>query len=281
MEIVKSLKEQHVEERIHALVTKIVGTQTDGDELPLKLLEMLQSNDEIKAIQNYANTVSIKRLGFNDHGPVHMKTVCKNILKMMSILHDAGISMSLEKEGAGTFADSVCAIMIAAFLHDSGMTIGRKDHELYSGIISYTIIQNLLKELLPGDQNLMRRTVIGSVALEGILGHMGTRPVHSIEAGLIQIADGCDMTKGRARIPLEIPSKPTEGDIHKYSANAIEKVKISSGDEHPIKIEIEMKSEVGFFQVEEVLLLKIQSSPAKHLIELYASVEGEEVKRYL
>jgi len=31
------------------------------------------------------------------------------------------------------------------------------------------------------------------------------------------------MTKGRARIPLEILSKPAEGDIHKYSANAIEK----------------------------------------------------------
>lgn len=78
-----------------------------------------------------------------------------------------------------------------------------------------------------------------------------------------------------------IGSVALEGDIHKYSANAIERVKISSGEEHPLKIEIEMKSEVGFFQVEEVLLLKIQSSPAKNLIELYASVEGEEVKRYL
>lgn len=78
-----------------------------------------------------------------------------------------------------------------------------------------------------------------------------------------------------------IGSVALEGDIHKYSANAIERVKISSGEEHPLKIEIEMKSEVGFFQVEEVLLLKIQSSPAKNLIELYASVEGEELKRYL
>lgn len=63
---------------------------------------------------------------------------------------------------------------------------------------------------------------------------MATRPIHSIEAGLILIADGCDMTKGRARIPLEIPSKPTRGDIHKYSANAIEKVHIHRGEEHPL-----------------------------------------------
>ena len=107
--------------------------------------------------------------------------------------------------------------------------------------------------------------------------------VHNIgqEAGLILIADGCDMTKGRARIPMEIPSKPAEGDIHKYSANSIEKVRILHGTKHPIKIEVHMKSEVGFFQVEEVLIPKIQSSPAKHLIELYAGVEGEELKRYI
>ena len=117
--------------------------------------------------------------------------------------------------------------------------------------------------------------------MEGIVGHMATHPIHSIEAGLILIADGCDMTKGRARIPLEIPSKPTEGDIHKYSANSIEKVKIEQGHERPLKIEIHMKAEVGFFQVEEVLIPKIQSSPAKNLLELYAGVDGEEMKRYI
>ena len=48
-----------------------------------------------------------------------------------------------------------------------------------------------------------------------------------------------------------------------------------------MKIEIRMKAEVGFFQVEEVLIPKIQSSPAKSLLELYAGVGGEEMKRYL
>ena len=117
--------------------------------------------------------------------------------------------------------------------------------------------------------------------MEGIIGHMATHPIHSVEAGIILIADGCDMTKGRARIPLEIPSKPAEGDIHKYSANAIEKVKIGQGNERPLKIEIHMRAEVGFFQVEEVLIPKIQSSPVKSLLELYAGVEGEEMKRYM
>jgi len=277
----KSPKEQHVEEKITDLVRKICSQLPDGDKLPQRLWNRLQSDAEIQAIQDYANIVSITRLGLNDHGPVHMKTVCRNALKMLCILHEAGIPTSLEKEKAGTFSDSVCAVMFAALLHDSGMTIGRKGHELYSGIISYTLINDLLKELLPGEDDIMRRTVIRSVAMEGFVGHMGTQPIHSIEAGLILIADGCDMTKGRARIPLEIPTKPTEGDIHKYSANAIEKVHIGRGKECPLKIDIDMKSEVGLFQVEGVLMPKIQSSPAKHLVELYANIENEEVKRYI
>ncbi len=247
----------------------------------MRLWNSLRNNQEIVAIQNYANMVSIGRLGLNDHGPVHMKTVCRNALKMLSILYTAGMQTSLEKENIGTFADSVAAVMLASLLHDSGMTIGRKGHELYSGIISYPIIEKVLSQLLPEDCNILRRTIIRSIAIEGIIGHMATHPIHSVEAGIILIADGCDMTKGRARIPLEIPSKPAEGDIHKYSANAIEKVKIGQGNERPLKIEIHMRAEVGFFQVEEVLIPKIQSSPAKSLLELYAGVEGEEMKRYM
>ena len=277
----KSPKEMQVEEIITDLVTKIMEGQTSGDDLPIRLWYNLRNNQEIAAIQDYANMVSIGRLGLNDHGPVHMKTVCCNALKMLSVLRTAGIQTSLEKENIGTFADSVTAVMLASLLHDSGMTIGRKGHELYSGIISYSIIEKVLSQLLPENSNILRRTIIRSIAMEGIIGHMATHPIHSIEAGIILISDGCDMTKGRARIPLEIPSKPTEGDIHKYSANSIEKVKIEQGDDRPLKIEIHMKAEVGFFQVEEVLIPKIQSSPAKNLLELYAGVDGEDMKRYI
>ena len=277
----KSPKEEIVEAKILKTVDEIVSKHIQGDTLPRQLIDMLLSNAELKSIQDYANTVSITRIGLNDHGPVHMKTVCRNALKMLCILHEAGIKTSLEKENAGTFTDSVLAVILAALLHDSGMTIGRKNHELYSGIISYSFISDTLRLLLPDDKDVMRRTVIRSFAMEGILGHMGTNPIHSIEAGLLLIADGCDMTKGRARIPLERPTKPTEGDIHKYSAHSIEKVKIKRGKDQPIKIEIHMKSEGGFFQVEEVLIPKIQSSPAKNLVELHAGVDGEDMKRYI
>ncbi len=277
----KSPKELATESRVSQLIHTLIEEDPSKDDLPLRVYNALIESQEVKSIQDYANNVSIVRLGLNDHGPVHMKTVCKNALKFLIILHRANIHTSLEKEQIGTWADSVTAVILASFLHDSGMTIGRKDHELYSGMISYSLITSLLEKVLPGDNQTMRKVVIRSLAMEGILGHMGTHPIHSIEAGLILIADGCDMTKGRARITLEIPSKPAEGDIHKYSANAIDKVKILPGKENPIKIEVHMKEEVGFFQVEGVLMPKIKQSPASHLIELEAGVNGEEMKKYM
>ncbi len=277
----KSPKEQVVESKILSVVDDLVARFTEGDNLPRKLVDILLNHSEIQCIQDYANVVSITRVGLNDHGPVHMKIVCYNALKMLRILHEAEVKTSLEQENAGTFSDSIMAVMLAALLHDSGMTIGRKNHELYSGIIAYPIIREILLQLIPEPADEKRRTIIRSLALEGIIGHMGTRPIHSIEAGIILIADGCDMTKGRARIPLEIPSKPAEGDIHKYSAHSIESVHIRKGEDHPIKIEVQMKTEVGFFQVEEVLIPKLQSSPAKHLVELFAGVDGQEVKQYM
>jgi metal-dependent HD superfamily phosphatase/phosphodiesterase len=42
-----------------------------------------------------------------------------------------------------------------------------------------------------------------------------------------------------------------------------------------------MSSEVGLFQVEEVLLAKIAASTAKPCVELYAQLREEAPKRYL
>ncbi len=277
----KSPKELSLDQKLIQLTQEIIEQSNEKDDLPLTILNLLIQDKEVQAFQDYANNVSIMRLGFNDHGPVHMKTVCKNSLKMLKILNEKGIKTSLEKEGVGTFIDSVTAVLLASFFHDFGMTIGRQDHELYSGIISHSIIKKVLETALPNDEYISRRVRILSMALEGIIGHMGTHKIHSLEAGLILIADGCDMTKGRARIPIELHNKPGVGDIHKYSANSIEKVKIYSGIEKPIKIEVIMSAEVGFFQIEEVLFQKINSSPAKEYIELYAGVEGQEQKKYI
>lgn len=276
-----SPKELSMNQKIVSLTKEIIELTSEKDDLPLKVVQLLIDDAEVQAIQDYANTVSIVRLGFNDHGPVHMRTVCRNALKMLKIFYQAKIQTSLEKEQSGTFADSVTAVILASFFHDFGMTVGRQDHELYSAIIGQPVVNSILKKVLPEEKDLKRRVTIYAMAMEGIIGHMGTRKIHSVEAGIILVADGCDMTKGRARIPMEINTKPSVGDIHKYSANSIEKVKILAGEEKPIKIEVHMSAVVGFFQIEEVLLQKISCSPIKDFIELYAGVDDDEMKKYL
>jgi len=265
----------------NSLDAKIIGVLEDFNlnEKVLEAAKLMVADAEIQAAQEYANNVSIIRLGFNDHGPVHMRIVVLNAITMMGLLRQAGIKTSLETEDIGDFGDSLTAVIFAAMLHDLGMCVSRQDHELHSAYLAAPILERILSTVYP--DNLQKRVMIRTLALEGISGHMGNRTIHSLEAGIVQVADGCDMTKGRARIPISKSASPRVGDIHQYSASSIEEVRLSQGEERPIRIQVFMSSEVGLFQVEEVLMHKIASSTAKGHIELYAQVQGGEPKRYL
>jgi hypothetical protein len=241
--------------------------------------EIVLSDEEIHYLQEYANVVSIQRLNYNDHGPVHMRKVALNALTMADLLNRAGIKLNLEKEARGTFDDSKIAVLLGALLHDVGMTVGRERHEHFGALFAIPVIDRVLSAIY--GENLEKRVILRSMIVEGVVGHMTTQDVHSIEAGLILIGDGCDMEKGRARIPMMLKTESKVGDIHQYSASSIEKVRIEEGQRRPIRIVVEMKASVGFFQVEEVLYRKIDASAAKPHIELYAGVIGREMKCYL
>jgi len=259
------------------LVNKKIEARLSG--LPLAAYRYLRDDAEVAALQDYSNIVAIKRLGFNDHGPVHMRKVTYNAVKMALFLRDSGIPLSLEKEEIGSFEDSLTALVLAAFLHDVGMSLGRSHHETTGIWIALPILERALTQLYPDD--LVKRIMLRSLAMECIMGHMATIPIHSLEAGILLVADGCDMEKGRARIPMILATDAKLGDIHRYSATAVDKVKIVPGERCAIKIEVHMTESVGFFQVEEVLFPKIKASPVKAHVELYALLEGMEPKCYL
>lgn len=245
----------------------------------LKAAEILVVDPEVQHLQDYANVVAIKRLGYNDHGPVHMRQVVMNAMRMIDMLDEAGVKLNLEREEIGSLEDSRVAVLVAAFLHDVGMTVGREAHE-HTGIwIAMPVIDRILTAVYPDE--IAKRVIVRSMVVEGIVGHMGQHRIHSLEAGLVMIADGCDMEKGRARIPMLLATEPRMGDIHRLSAAAIDKVRIAKGDEKPIRIHVEMNASIGLFQIEEVLLRKIDPSPAKPYVELVADVVGGESKRYL
>jgi metal-dependent HD superfamily phosphatase/phosphodiesterase len=270
LKTMKSPKE-HALDRL--LVKKLTGK-------PLDAARWLLADPEVQALQDYANTVSIVRLNFNDHGPVHMRVVTLNAIHMAELLTDAGIPLSIEKEGVGSREDGLVAVLSAAFLHDIGMSIGREDHEKHSLMLAFPILDRMLATLYPVTA-MPIRVAVRSLALEGIIGHMAHTKIHSLEAGLIPIADGCDMAKGRARIPMMLNEDPRAGDIHRYSAAAVESVTIEKGKERPIRIHVQMAQSVGFFQVEEVLLPKINISPVRPLIELVAQVREEKSRQYV
>jgi len=244
-----------------------------------KAMEILLADKEVVAMQEYANIVSIRRLHYNDHGPVHMKTVALNALAIAELLIAAGIKLNLEQEEIGTAEDSKVALITATLLHDIGMSVGREDHQEIGIVLAVQYIDKLLRTLYGGE--IQKIVTIRSLIIECIIGHMGTHKIHSLESGIILIADGCDMEKGRARIPMILGTESKVGDIHKYSSNAVQDVRITAGKEKPVKITVRMSESVGFFQVEEVLFTKINASTIKEYIELYAGVIGNKLKRYL
>ena len=86
---------------------------------PLReLADRALADEELHAYQEYANVVSIKRLGYNDHGPVHMRKVVLSALTLADLLHRAGVPLSLEAEDVGTSEDSQTALFLAGMLHD-------------------------------------------------------------------------------------------------------------------------------------------------------------------
>ncbi len=265
----RSPKERALDRRLLELTPPVLS------EIAATMLE----DAEIKALQDYANEVSIRRLGFNDHGPVHMRKVVKNALKFANLLQANRIPMSLEAEEIGTFEDSVFVLFAAGLLHDIGMTVTRQDHERYSAELAQPIVDRYLELYCPGDTR--RKVILRSMIMECIVGHMAAIRIHSLEAGLILVADGCDMEKGRARIPMLLNTEARVGDIHKYSSSAVERITITGGTAKPIRIEIEMSQSVGFFQVEEVLFPKLSVSPARPFIELSAGIIGESPRKYL
>lgn len=265
----KSVKQEQLEKKI---INRLKGNSR-------KIAQYIFDDEEIQVLQDYANVVSIKRLGFNDHGPVHMRTAALNSLKMFTLLKDADVKMNLEVEELGSSEDSLNAVLIASLLHDLGMTVARNKHEFMGIHIGKPIIERILAKFYADD--FAKQIILRSLIIECIFGHMATQKVHTLEAGLVLIGDGCDMEKGRARITTMLSDEPKVGDIHRYSSTGIDKVTIKKGKVRPILIEVDMTESVGFFQIEEVLYPKISSSPVKNYIELHAGVIGKEMQNYL
>jgi hypothetical protein len=241
----------------------------------LRLLRILENDEEIYNLLEQANKVMVVRMGFNDHGRVHSKIVTLNALKIYSILEKKNILGNIILEEIGNAEDVRMALLIGAYIHDIGNSVSRDDHEILGVTLARSIITRILRRADP-DASIGKITRMRSIIIEEILCHLGKYRSTSLESKIVATADGTDMTKGRARIPYRL-AKP---DIHKFSALAIEKVTVMEGEKKPVRIIVEMEDTTGIFQVEEQVLQKIRDVDFKDYVEILVKIKGRKEIMY-
>lgn len=232
-----------------------------------RLIELVNEDDELYALWTAVNVNAVERLGMTDHGPVHVKIVMNIAVKLLRLLVDHGVQPSVVTHYGMENDDAEVIVVLASLLHDVGMSIHRIDHEAFSLFVAQDTARDLLGELY----DLPTATVMRSEVLHAIIAHRsGGRPL-TLEAGVVRVADALDMAKGRSRIPVAAGST----SIHSISAAAIEAVHLTSGEEKPVRVRIEMLNSAGVFQLDKLFREKLAGSGLENLIEVEAEIEGE------
>jgi len=206
---------------------------------------------------NAANQMVIVRMNYNDHGLIHSKIVTRNALQILDILKEK-VPPSIIRENLGDYTEVQLVVMAGAFLHDIGNLVHRKEHTLHSCYLASQFLLPVLPEYTAHPAQIL------SEILHCIYSHHEDAQCLTTEAGIVAVADGCDMAQGRARIPYQ----RGKIDIHSVSALSIREVIIGRGEERPLRIEVRMDSQAGIFQIQEILGQKLKTSGLTDHIEV-------------
>ncbi|HNR97292.1 MAG: HD domain protein [Chloroflexi bacterium ADurb.Bin180] len=235
-----------------------------------EVVRRINAHQELQTLWRVCNVTAVDRLHMSDHGPVHVHIIANIALKLLRLLMDKGIEPNVVRDYGLRSDDAEVIVVLAALLHDVGMSIHREDHERYSLFVAEPII----KELLMGLYNIPERTVLLSEVLHAIIAHRAGGHPLTLEAGIVRVADALDMAKGRSRIPFEAG----EFNIHSVSAAAIESLAIQAGESKPVKLRVRMNNSAGIFQLDDLLRDKLSGSGLEPYVEVEAFVEGQEKK---
>jgi metal-dependent HD superfamily phosphatase/phosphodiesterase len=255
-----------------AIAEAHVRAPTRGNRRLESFIDSVNADDQVRGWW-YMAQVNAERLGMSDHSWVHMQIVLNISLRLLRLLVKAGVEPAMVTDHGMRDRDAEVVVAGGALLHDVGMSIHRNDHEEYSLFLA----QSALDRLLAGAYKQPERTVVAAEILHAIIGHRRRGEPYTVEAGVVRVADALDMAQGRTRIPIE---SGHEG-IHSISAAAIDEVRISAGDDHPVKIEIQLNNSAGIFQVDDLLATKIRGTPLEGKVEVLAEIQGETEKRLL
>jgi len=235
------------------------------------LVNRINADRELFQIWKCANVNAVDRSGISDHGEVHIRIVANAALRILRLLVKGGVEPSVVTHHGLTIEDAELIVVLAACLHDTGISVHRDNHERYSLFIAF----NKARELLESIYDEPNLTTMVSETLHAIVAHDAEEKCLTIEAGIVKIADAIDMTEGRSRIPFEAGKV----NIHSVSAQAVDSVNIIKGDKKPVRIEISLANSAGIFQVDELLKNKLKYSPLKPFLEVTVKIEGEMERR--
>jgi hypothetical protein len=211
--------------------------------------------------------MAVSRLGYTDHGPVHAEVATWNALRAFDIL-EGTFQPNVVAEEIGDIDDALLIVLASTYLHDIGMVVHRNEHPQASINLASPILEEKLMDIYndPG-----KATDILSFILHGIYAHDDDTQCLTLEAGITKLGDGCDLTKGRTRVPFQ----KGKVDIHSVSALAINNVILEPGKNKPLRITVAMDNPAGVFQVEAVLEKKISTSGLQDNVDVEVLVNGD------
>ena len=234
------------------------------DERVNAVLELVQNDPEIVTYLDAQNVNPVVRKGYNDHGTKHIEIVRNRALCLYELLQEGDVHFNgAEQQGLGE-GDGAVIVALAATLHDVGHVVHRDDHAYYSIPLASDILDRILPEL--GFYDVDETVRVKSEVLHAILCHHSPEEPLTTEAGIVRVADGLDMERGRSRIPYE---KGGRG-INTLSSRAIRKVLLKEGEETPVLVEIEMTDAAGVYQVDELLKSKLNGSRIEDHVQIVA-----------
>ncbi len=244
------------------------------DPLLSKAWRIAMGDAEVRALLRMSNVMAVKRLHYNDHGPVHATIVAGAALEVFDRLVDAGVEPSSIADGVvETLSEARLIVLLGALFHDIGNSVHRVNHELIGALLAAPILDRILEKLYGG---LGERTYrLRQEVLHAIYATAYDVQCLSVEAGAVKVGDGLDVAEGRARIPYRLGKL----DMHAVSALSVKRVEIGEGRERPIAITVYTMDYAGLFQVEEVMLRKIETSGIQDYIEVYLRVGDSPAQR--
>lgn len=226
----------------------------------LKIFQLLESDPMVQGYLRMANVTLVSHLGYNEHGINHARIVTSSAAQIYHLLKNK-ISFSTTADLGLTEADTELAIITGAFLHDIGNAIHRNEHYIHSLYLAQPILEQHLQSFYSGATLAKMQALI----LQVLYSHDESIPAIIPEAGVVTVADGTDISAGRAKIPYA----RGKIDIHSISALSVQELEIQSGKQKPVRLHVTIRESAGIFQVQEVLGPKIASSGIKDYIEVY------------